>query len=369
MNENNTYQEIDLFDMVRALLKKGKRILCITLAALIVGASLGVLVAALANNSFGTTAEFYIYSDKGNNHILSLIQSDSFAENLLLNEYGLPDEYKDTEDYKKAYDIKVQMLKLEEDLELLEEAVEEFPRLVSDAQKASSETQTSYNEIYNMLSMYKSADANTITQDGMAAHNRKIEELEVKLEEARIAKDNAKKTYNEVLSQQEDAKEAVTDAEKAIKKLAKEFDKSSQIILAKFRAQDDNNYKIQKIKESVTYEYAESEDNTSQALLLVSIAVDNKEFAEFLLKQISSKLPTFVEEDTLASQTPDCEYISTFSTVERIEAKGLVSSAVKYGILACGGAFVITCCVVLMVHAFQKKKKAVEAMEASEQNA
>ena len=177
MNENNVYQEIDFFDMISALLKKAKLIICLTLVLALVGGGLGVFRAILANNSYGTNAEFYVYSDKGNNHILSLIKSDSFAENLLLDEYGLPDAYKDTDEYKQAYEATLKVVAAREELELLQDAVEEYPIKVNEAQRKASEAKTIYDEIYNMLSMYKASDASVLIGEALYKHNAKIAEL------------------------------------------------------------------------------------------------------------------------------------------------------------------------------------------------
>ena len=73
---------------------KIKLIAIITLAALVLGAAGGAALAIISNATYGTQAEFYIYSESANGYILSLLRSDSFAERLLLDENGLPSNKK-----------------------------------------------------------------------------------------------------------------------------------------------------------------------------------------------------------------------------------------------------------------------------------
>ena len=65
MNENmNQEREFDFFDMIEALMKKWKAIVCLTLVAAIVAAALGFAFAFSSDDRYGTTIDFYIKSEK-----------------------------------------------------------------------------------------------------------------------------------------------------------------------------------------------------------------------------------------------------------------------------------------------------------------
>ena len=365
MNENNNnYKEISFFDLCKVLLKKAKLIICITLALLIAGGACGAVLAVLANDSYGTRAEFYIYSDKANNYILSLIQSDSFAEALLLDENGLPAEDKDTEAYAKALAAKKAIEEKELEIEELEEQLADYPLELTRKQKKLSEAQSKYDDIYKLLNMYKQTDLQYMEDEAKAAHVAQIEAFERSLVDARTNKEAAQDDYNTTYDASKDIEKLIADTKKDIEKLEKEADEAARGLLDAFRQRGNNAGNIQRIKESVTYELAEGEDNASQALLCVNIAVKKDEaFAKLLLSQISKRLPDFVEEETLESQAASCEYISTFSTVGRIEEKGIFSEALKIGLIAAAAGFAVTVCVVLIADSFCKAKKEEETEE------
>ena len=366
MNENNKSQEISFFDLCKALFKKGKIIIAVTLALLIVCGAGGALLAFVANRNYGTRAEFYIYSDKANNYILSLIQSDSFAEALLLDENGLPAEDKNTEEYAKARDAKRAIEDKELDLEALEDKLESFPLELTRKQKKLSEAQAKYDDVYKLLNMYKQTDIEAMKDDeeAKAAHFAQIAAFEAQLAEARILKETAQAEYNATYDESKDIEKTIADAKKEIVKLEKEADEAAAGILAAFRKRGDNEGKIEKIKESVTYEYADGENNISQALLYVNIAVEkDEEFAQFLLEQISARLVDFVEEETPEAHAASCEYISTFSAVDKIEEKNMIAEAVKLAIVGAAAGFVGTSCIVLLAYAFADVKKKAEEKE------
>ena len=361
MNENNKNQELSFFDLCKALFKKGKIIIAITLALLLVCGAGGAVLAFLANSSYGTRAEFYIYSDKANNYILSLIQSDSFAEALLLDENGLPAEDKNTDAYKKALAAKQAIEAKELEIEELEEELEAFPLELTRKQKKLSEAQSKYDDIYKLLNMYKQTDIEFMEPEAKEAHIKQIATFEVALAEARTNKEAAQEAYNLVYDSSKDLEKNIADAKKDVLKLEKEADEASADLLEAFRKRGDNEYKIRQIKESVTYEYAEGENNASQALLYVNIAVKNdEEFAKFLLDQISMRLVDFVEEETPTTHAASCEYISTFSAVDKIEEKNVIVETIKLGIVGAAVGFIGTSCVVLVVFAFTDSKKKSE---------
>lgn len=365
MNENNNYKEISFFDLFNALLKRAKIILCVTLALLLAGGAGGALLAVMANCNYGTQAEFYVYSDKMNNYILPLIQSDSFAEAILLDENGLPADDKDTKAYTEALEAKNSVKEKELEIEAMKERLDDYPLELTRKQKKLSEAQSKYDDIYKLLNMYKSTNLEYMDEEAKAAHIEQIGKFEAALAEARTKKEEAQEAYNLTYDESKDLEKQISDAKKDVEKLQQVADDSSAELLKAFRQDKDNASNIQKIKDSVTYAYADGENNSSQALLYVNIAVeDDEEFARFLLTQICNRLPLFVENDTLSSWSASCEYVSTFNTIEKIEAKNVLSETLKLGVIAAVVGFVGSACIVLIAYAFKNAKKVASVNDA-----
>lgn len=360
MNQRDNVQEITLMDLFAAIGKKWKMLLCLTLAALLIGGAIGVVGAILSNRSYGTKAEFYVYSEKANKYILSLIKSDSFAEAVLMDENGLPEEYKDTDEYKAALEANNTVVALEEEIKEKEKALTKFDVSLSNLNKASTDAQAAYTEIYNHLSiMYSSMNA--------ADYKTQIDIYENKLLKAKEEKDAKKKEYNDKLLEKQDAEQEIKDLKEELEESEKLKDETYDKVMAKYRNVSGNSEMIQKVKKSVTYSYAEADEDSSQALLYAEIAVPkDKEFASFLLDSISEKLPEFIE-DNVEQQEVSCEYIGSFSSVERIKASNPISNAVKYGVIAAVAVCFVTCCVIvvptMMKPANAQKCEAVEESE------
>jgi hypothetical protein len=234
-------------------------------------------------------------------------------------------------------------------------------------QKKLSEAQAKYDDIYKLLNMYTQTDIEFMDDASKEAHRAQIVTFETALAEARTNKEAAQEAYNLKYDESKDIEKEIANAKKDILKLEKDADEASEGLLGAFRKRGDNESKILKIKESVTYEYEEGDNNISQALLYVNIAVRNDaEFAKFLLEQISSRLADFVEEETPETHAASCEYISTFATVDKIEEKNMIAETVKLGVIGAAVGFIGTSCVVLLAFAFSDSKKKSEEKKDKE---
>lgn len=349
MSEKENLNDVTLFDMLKALLKKWKSLLCITLVALMVGAGIGAAMSLMTSKSYGASVEFYITSEKANRYILSLVKSDSFAEELLMDENGLPAEYKDTDGYKVAADIKKQINDLSKELEKIEDELVYYPRKVSDALKLSNDAQKEYEEISKHLEiMYGSGDA--------ISYKDQIIDAERELDAAKAKKDQAKADYNAIYAEHEDKKEEVSKKTQEIDDLKQEFYLIKKELVDVYRGDATNTEKIIKIKESVTYNYDDNKDIDSQAVLKVEIAVtEDKDAAKMLLEKLPEKMPEFISDNV--NQEIGCEYMSALSTVKELAICPLVSTAVKYGVIAAAIMLVLSSCVTVAVFIYKADKK------------
>ena len=111
----NQKNELDLIDLLKVLLSKIKLIVCIALIATFIGGALGAIITLLGKRDFGTQVEFYITRGASDSQILHLLASERFAEKLLLDENGLPEntsgaEYDAAIAAKEAADAAVEAL-------------------------------------------------------------------------------------------------------------------------------------------------------------------------------------------------------------------------------------------------------------------
>ena len=357
MNQKDNIQEITLLDLFSAIAKKWKMLLCITLAALIVGGAVGAVSAVLSNQSYGARAEFYVYSDKANKYILSLVKSDSFAETVLMDENGLPEEYKDTAEYKTALEANKVVAALEEEIKEKEKELTKFDGEISKKNRIYTDKKAAFDEVNKYIEMMFSSQIVDYTEE----IEKYLNEILPPIKEER---DNAKKAYNDELDKKQDAEKEITDLKDELEEAEKLKDKTYGVVMAQYRNAEGNSEKIQKVKESVVYSYADTEDNSSQALLYADIAVSkDKELASLLLNSISKKLPEFIE-DNVEQQDVACEYISSFSSVEKLEENSPVGEAIKYGIIAAvAGCFIVCCVVVVSIMVKSGKTQSDEALE------
>ncbi len=351
--QNNN--ELDLLDLLKMLLAKLKLIVCVALVAAIIGGVLGAAITLLGKRNFGTQVEFYITPSSPDSHVLHLLSSERFAEKLLLDENGLPknalgEDYDAALEAKRAYDA------ANEALAEAKKASKEAPRELAVAQKTYEEKQKAYDDVYNLLSVYKSAQDEIAKQDG---HKEKLEFYEDAVASAKTEKESAEKAYyaasQKVLEINHSLEAAKEDATKA-KKLSDEL---SEKVLNEWREQEGNKEKISLINESITYNYIDVEGGTgtnsdagkNRQFLVAEISVQKDEdLAKALLANMREMLPAYVEEnsnDTEAEEETECILISTAAEVENLAKNSLVKEIIKFALIASVAALAVTCILVL----------------------
>lgn len=344
--------ELDLLDLLKILFSKMKLIICAALIAAIVGGVLGAAFTLLGNRNFGTQVEFYITPSSPNSNILHLLSSERFAEKLLLDENGLP-ENASGETYDAALEAKMAYDAASKALTEAKKSSKEAPRELAVAQKTYEEKKTAYDDAYDLLSVYKGAGDEVATQPG---HREKLEQYEDAVAKAKTEKEEAEKAYyaasQKVLEINHRLDAAKEDATKA-KKLSDEL---SETVLDAWRDQDGNKEKISLINESITYNYIDVESDgsagsDSRQFLVAEIAVQNdEELAKALLDNMCKMLPVYVEEnsnDTDADEETECILISTAAEVENLAKNSLVKVVVKFALIATVAVLAITCILVL----------------------
>lgn len=348
--------EIDLLDIIKILFSKAKLLVCIALLAAIVGGVIGGAFTLLGKREYGTQVEFYITPNSTDSNVLHLLASERFSEKLLLDENGLP-ENRSGEDYDAALAAKIASDEAAAALVKARELSKQAPRDLAIAQKTYEEKQKAYDDVYNLLNVYKSATSDKIVED--PEHVQKMKQYEADLEKARIEKKQAEEAYYaasqtslQAAHELEAAKEKAASAKATADKLAED-------ILEEWREEAQNKKKISLINESISYKYIDVEtpdkatgETTNRQFLIVSISVEKDEaLAKRLLSNMRDKLPLYVEEniENDSDTKTTCTLISTAAEVENLSKNSLVKEVAKFALITSFMSLAVACIVVVWV--------------------
>lgn len=349
--------EIDLLDIIKILFSKAKLLICIALLAAIVGGVIGGAFTLLGKREYGTQVEFYITPNSTDSNVLHLLASERFSEKLLLDENGLP-ENRSGEDYDAALEAKLASDAAAKALVEARKLAKEAPRALAVAQKTYEEAQKAYDDVYDLLNIYKSATSDKIAED--PEHVQKMKQYEADLETARLNKKQAEEEY---YAASQTALQATHDLEAAKEEAISAkmtADELAEDILEEWREEAQNKKKISLINESISYKYIDVEapdkatgETTNRQFLIVSISVEKDEaLAKRLLANMRDKLPAYVVENTETKDSDAetvCTLISTAAEVENLSKNSLVKEVAKFALITSFMSLAVACIVVVWV--------------------
>ena len=307
------------------------------------------------------------------------MNSDSFAEKLLLDENGLPpkaecdeDDYNNAKDKVKAYN---DALAIKRDSA---KNAETLAAQVSEKKAIYDLRLAEYTRIYDLLNAYLNA-YNSAAADGSETDASNLigiindyqQKLDLFKEESL---DPAKNDYNLVLNEKNTNDIKLANAKKDVEITRSEMEKALEIVLAPWRESEDVRQKVSVIRESVSFEYAKlndsasstAPDNENAAFLVITVNVANdEEMAEFITEQIISIAPDYVEkniERITDVSDPHCTLISTFANTQKdIDDEMWVNVLLVVAGLGVG-TLVVSCFAVVIYNLIpddmKKKKKA-----------
>lgn len=361
-------KEMTLFDVFAALRKKVKLIVCVTLVVAIIGGVLGGLMSMLWS-SYGAVISFHVSPYDGSDSLLYKLQSESFAERLLLDENGLPPKDEcDPEDYENAVKaIEALNVARAKKLELSRE-IGMLPYSLAIIEEEYARLTQAYNNAYNVLSIYTSSPSDKVAED--EAHKAMISLYEQKLKEAEQEREAyAESTYNPAIANKLKLDAEYAQIARDVTDLRDEVKELTEAVLAPWRENEDVKEDISVIMKSVTYEYekleASQNGNTStskdeephKGYVKVTVNVEkDEEFAQFIIDQIKSNMGVYVIDHIESSggyAKVRCDLISTVGAIEET-GDGTIISAVKFAAIAAIVALVVACCVVIAKVAYEK---------------
>ncbi|MBQ7358282.1 MAG: hypothetical protein IJW65_06070 [Clostridia bacterium] len=360
--EQNTKKEINIVDLWQVFTKNVVLLIVIALVgAIICGAVGGVL--AYVNVSYETTLKFSVSPTDDTDALLYNLQSEAFAEKLLLEENGLPEKSEcDPEDYAAALAAieafnaaREQKRALRREYNRLQITVVEYQMKYYDQE---------YAKIFEQLSTYKSAPSETIAND--ESHKAMINKLESELSD--IIDERSKfieETYNPVMLHRADLQEKLNLASYLVNDTRREAEALTEKVLAPWREREEVQSKIQEIVSSVSYEYAKlettetttasknEEQNKGYIKIYVSVDKDEelaKEIVDGLKRCVGPFVVKHIEEVTSSVQV-DCMLISTVSAPTRVGDNVIVKAA-TFAVIGGIALFAVTYIVLLFKKLF-----------------
>lgn len=374
--------QVSVVDVIKMFRGKLKLLVCLALVGVIIGGALGVLVSE-TSASYGATVNFYLTTQDGTKALLPLLQSEAFAEKLLLDENGLPPK---AECNAADYDAALAAVKAHNEARALKRDLARklslIPYELAPIEEKFNSLTLEYTRVFNLLTTYKSAPIEQIADDKNHAEQvAKYEALLAKVEAER----NEYKTnvYDVKIAEKLELEQNMAIAKRLVTDTRREEEIALEKVLSPWREKDSVREMVALIQDSVSYEYAKiiddvatnTEENQNSAFLIINVDVnENEANAEYVIDRLKARTPAFVEkniERLTGANEPQCTLISTFVETHRTDDNGLVMSAVVYGVI---GAIVLVAfaSIVIIVKGvlpddiFAKKEKKPKKAKAAE---
>ena len=417
MEENTQKQgEISLFDLFKTLLRKVKLLIVVLLAGIVVGGSVGVLTTANVNY-YGTKITFYVNPRKSNtvtennsqygvygaygayvmDNMVTLLNSELFAERLTLNPDGLPLDSEgkllvenaalkilvDAAMEKKAVAkiAEEDSVKAESAIVTAENALKDAKAVLAVAEveeeraKAAAETAAELFE-----NAWRRAGFTAPPADDAENNNDSIRALGV-------AADAATRLYEEaieettaayaVVNAPETGKQALyekavataSSAVAAAKKAANDAADAVEAALEKWRETPEYVKLLERNNESVSFSYYNKEEdgeseNLARSFIYVTISVLNdEEGAKNLYEKVMEIVPIFVEENMAIPSGyngTNCRRITRDDEILHTNAGHMLETAVTYALVAGAFAFVAACIIIILMDRSDKRLRNYE---------
>lgn len=357
MSENMNNQpekEITLIDLFRLFVSKWKILVIVALLAAIVGGAIGGLLLR-GNAVYKSTISFNLSPSDSTDSLLYNLQSESFAEKLLLEENGLPPkETCNAEDYAAAVEALAAfdaVRKEKAELRLALDCIQ-----MSAIQNEYDKLESAYVAAYDIWSTYMSVqDADLKDDDKIALYYTQMKEAETAWNQYKT------ETYYPATEQKIDLQQKYNLANIGVRELRIEAEKAVEKVVAPWRENKEVKNQIASIMNSATYQYESlnipvetgknAENTKNKGYVKISIAVENDaEFAKLLLDRFKERTPDFIEqhiEEISGSTHVECKLISPFASVQKVD-EGFVRPAIKTGLIAAVIALVLVYAVLLV---------------------
>ncbi len=380
---------LDLIDICKMLLSKLRLLILVLIAGAIVGCALGVATTYNVNY-YGTKLQYYVnpkrspsstenqsqygvYGAYGKNvmdNMVELLSSERFAENLLLDDDGLPREWLNSDRREEARKIIQASKEAIKEVENLTEESEDLEQRIPDLQAEYNYC----NEDYEFFKEARRYEQERLSNARAAGFSQSIiAQIEADVEDAKAKEIEAgekRATAREDLKNAKDRKSAlekeIKDADEYALKLIKQSDDALEEILQDWRKTDSYHQQLSLIKSSVSYSYLkESSSSSSNAndfarsfFYVEIVMLNNKEFSEFLLERIKEEMPLYIEANMAIPagyEATNCALTTCVDSIRELNPDLMKNQAIKYGALFAVAALVVVCVILILVDNADKK--------------
>ena len=391
MEENFQEESISLMEIVKLLFSKIKLLIFVLIVGCFAGGTFGFMQ---SNNIdyYGTSVEFYVNPKLGSDNMnqnesqygvygaygrhvmdnmIKLLGSESFAEQLMLDENNLPkkgitntlDEKIDAALAKQTEATAVfteKLVAMEEKLATVEAKKE--------AQKYVDETYKTLNIAWMMagnpggfdLSGYLSG----FLLSGKEVYiNQEMRDAYLYWDYAKIALEEAEETEKQAIEKEELAVQKYEEKEA-------EVAQARELALEEWRKTKNYEPQLQRIKKAITYSYldekvsSEEAQNLARSFIYVKISVLNDEkFAGELLEMVKREVPIYVEANMAVPtgyEGTNCQRVTRIDEILLLNPQYQSTQTLKFGLLVGAAALVMACVVLIIVDRSDKRLRDYE---------
>ena len=342
------------------------------------GGVFGVYIAC-TNVHYNAVISFNLSPSDSTDALLYNLQSEMFAEKLLLENNGLPPKDQCNEkDYNAALTAIGEFDAAREEKASLKKALDKYQTAI--VENNYEVLVNAYNRIFDLLSVYKQAAVDSIADD--AAHKAMIAEYEEKLKAAEKARDDYfAGEYSTVMNGKLELQTQYNLASIDVKEKRVAAEEAIEKVVAPWRSNNKEiREKIAIITKSATYEYAKllvsetnkddenSADVQNKGYIKITLSVaDDEEFANWLVERYKSRVPDFVEkhmEEITGTTNVDCTLISPFSTAKQ-ENDGIIANVVKFALIFAVVGVVLTYIICLIQNSVVGKNTKTKVLDVA----
>ncbi len=400
MEENKqTEESTSLLDIIKLLLSKIKILILVVVIGAILGGGLAI-IRTINIDYWGTTVEFYVNPEKKNNqtdgsspggnaaggsqygvygaygrhvmdNIVKLLNSEIFAETLILNGELLPE--KDVWVNKASADEVALKLNDKIDAAHAAQAIADEKQADADVKHALvSAPATEYTTKTSKLNIewkayrtdYNPALSSSFSEDEYL--------LKVQGKTEAAALDNAYSEWKDAKTLLTAVQTEANDAQKLADEAQEEADEKINVALDAWRQTAKYKSTHSSYKDAVSYSYLEDEDdfddanNLARSFIYVNISVlDNKDFAKVVLERVKTQVPLYIEANMAIPDGysgTNCQRITTKDFIDLTNPGYTRNEAIKYAILVALVAAVIACIVIIIVDKSDKRLRDSESI-------
>ncbi|MBE6600229.1 MAG: hypothetical protein E7640_03395 [Ruminococcaceae bacterium] len=354
-------------DILRMFSGKFIKLICVVLAFAIVFAGF-VFIKSLLSPNYGSKITFYVSHTDASYQLLTILNSEAFAEKLLLDENGLPPKDQcDAAEYEaalaaiKAYN-EARKIKYEANKKL-----QLFPFEFAAIEQEYKALRDEYDRTYNLLDTYQSVWSDKIAEN--PEHSVMIASLEAELEiiKNKITKfeqgDENNMGYLEALRTKLAIESDYAVASENVKSARKIAEELSEKVVSDWRAEAAETIMEYSVSISASFAAYENIFNTENKnanegseeikkglFLTFDVSSPKKESAAEIIEKIKSVAPSVIEEnlEKLTGEVEiDCNLISTVSDAAKVSESDLKTVGI-FGIIGALVGFVIFCAIVIL---------------------